>query len=588
VGFHRLVQATLVAAVALGIAAPGASGASIWSPIPSGTSSEITGIEYQSDARFWFVTANGEIFTRQSNGTFLRTFGPSSIRLTDVTFQKDGGPIGFAVGDAGQVLRSVNAGATWTNVNPAGPSAIPASKNDTTFADCTATQPLGNVSSVRFAGNSRVYVMGQGAQFSTSQPAIAANVGALNTWTDANRDTHGTGSTADDTCRLQTSYGSGIGDAFFASNPDVFYVCTAFFGELFFTSNNLTTNATKKPGSCGNGGEVIRRMTGDPANSQRQWAVGPGGTGTSYTAQTQDGWATADDFKIGNESAHDVGALYDVSSSGNTVVAVGDGGTILNSSDGNTFFHDPADGANATGSWRATSVASPTQAAVGGSGGALLVSTQANATPDLVAPAGSVSGPATGTAGQPVTFTANVTDNTGGSGIDPASFAWSGTGFPNATGNPVAITFPAPGFYTVTVTFRDLAGNSATASASIQISAAAPAGAPATVTHTVTVPGGTIKLSSPKACVPAGTSFTATLSFKKSTKKGAKKVKVTKVVFSIDGKTVKTDKAAPFKQTLTVRSLRAGSRHKLKARATIKVRHGKSPTKSVSASFSVC
>ena len=59
-------------------------------------------------------------------------------------------------------------------------------------------------------------------------------------------------------------------------------------------------------------------------------------------------------------------------------------------------------------------------------------------------------------------------------------------------------------------------------------------------------------------------------------------------MFSIDGKTVKTDKSAPFKQTLTVRSLLVGSKHKLKARATIKVRHGKSPTKSVGASFSVC
>jgi len=75
---------------------------------------------------------------------------------------------------------------------------------------------------------------------------------------------------------------------------------------------------------------------------------------------------------------------------------------------------------------------------------------------------------------------------------------------------------------------------------------------------------------------------------KKSTKKGAKKVKVTKVVFSIDGKTVKTDRVAPFKQRLTVKSFVAGSKHKLKARATIKVRRGKSPTKSVSASFGVC
>ena len=582
-GFHRLVQATLVAAVALSILASSASAASIWSPIASGTSSEITGIEYQSDARFWYVTANGEIFTRQAGGSFTRTFGPSSIRLTDIAFQKDGGQIGLAVGDAGQVLRTTNGGGSWASVNTLG-TPIPASQNDTTFATCTASDPLGNVNSVRFAGNGRVYIMGQGAQFSTSQPPAAADVGAISTWTDANRDTHGTVSAADDTCRLGTSYGDGIGDAFFAPNPDVFYVCTAFFGELFFTANNLATDATKKPGNCGNGDVKDRRMTGDPANPNRMWAVGPGGAGTSYSARTQDGWSTSENFKIGNESVREVGTLYDVASSGSTVVAVGEAGTILNSGDGSTFFHDPADGALAAANWRATSLASPTQAAAGGAGGALVVSTRANATPDLVAPAGSIAGPSTGTAGRPITFTANVADNTGGSGIDPASFAWSGTGFPAATGNPTAITFPAPGSYTVTVTFRDLAGNPATASTSIRIGNATAR----TVTRTVTVPGGTINLSSPKSCVPAGTSFVATLSFKKSTKKGAKKVKVTKVVFSIDGRTVTTDRRAPFRQTLTVRRLLAGSTHKLKARATIKVRRGKSPTKSVSASFSVC
>ncbi len=102
------------------------------------------------------------------------------------------------------------------------------------------------------------------------------------------------------------------------------------------------------------------------------------------------------------------------------------------------------------------------------------------------------------------------------------------------------------------------------------------------------MPGGTISLSGPKACVAAGGSFTATLSFKKSKKKGTKKVKVTTVDFYIDKKKVKTDKKAPFRQTLTVRNLKAGSKHTLKGRATIKVRHGKSPKKSVSTTFSVC
>ena len=92
----------------------------------------------------------------------------------------------------------------------------------------------------------------------------------------------------------------------------------------------------------------------------------------------------------------------------------------------------------------------------------------------------------------------------------------------------------------------------------------------------------------PKTCVAAGGSFTATLAFKKSKKKGAKTVKVTRVDFYIDKKRVKIDKKAPFRQTLTVKNLAAGSKHTLKARATTKVRRGKPPKKSVSTSFSVC
>ena len=103
------------------------------------------------------------------------------------------------------------------------------------------------------------------------------------------------------------------------------------------------------------------------------------------------------------------------------------------------------------------------------------------------------------------------------------------------------------------------------------------------MTKTVQVPGGSITLGAPRACVAPGGSFTATLSFKRSTKKGTKKVKVTKVEFYIDGKKVKTDTKAPFRQTLTVKKLKAGTKHTLKARATIKVKKGRSPKKSVSA-----
>jgi hypothetical protein len=114
---------------------------------------------------------------------------------------------------------------------------------------------------------------------------------------------------------------------------------------------------------------------------------------------------------------------------------------------------------------------------------------------------------------------------------------------------------------------------------------------PGATSGPVTLPGGTdvISLSGPKTCVLPGQTFSATLSHKAKKKKGRKKVKITKVEFSIDGKLKKTDRKAPFKQTLTSRSYVPGSLHTLKARAFIKVKKGKKvPKKSVSAKFRVC
>jgi hypothetical protein len=583
----KLASAAL-AILSLAFAAP--AHADIWSPIASGTTSDITGIEYQSDSRFWFVTGNGEIFTRQPDGSFSRRYGPSSIALTAIAFQP-GGQIGVAVGQGGQVLRSIDGGATWTSVNTGG-SPIPVSKKSTTFATCDGSEPLGDVNSVRFAGAGRVWIFAEGAQMATSQPVDAANVGAVGTWTDANRDTKGTPGTTDDTCKLLTGYGEGIDDAFFTPNPDVGYICTAFFGETFLTTNNLASAGTKKAGDCGNGAIATRRMAGDPDNPSRMWAVGPGDANLSYMRYTTDAFGSSSNFQLANPDAHALGKPYDVAFAGGTAVAVGDGGMILTSINGTTFFHNPAGGANATAGWHAVGAASATQAAVGGAGGALVITTQANVQPDIVAPTGTISGPATAVPGQAVTFTANVSDNAAGSGINPASFVWTSTGTPGASGNPAAITFPNPGFYTVKVDFADNAGNKASATTVITVTTSSgvipPGTATKTPTKTATVPGGTITLSGPRTCVRVGKTFTATLAFKKSRKKGAKKVKIGLVVFSIDGKAVKTDKKAPFRQTLSVRSFAANSNHTLKARATIKVRHGASPKKSISVKFQVC
>jgi hypothetical protein len=233
--------------------------------------------------------------------------------------------------------------------------------------------------------------------------------------------------------------------------------------------------------------------------------------------------------------------------------------------------------------------ASASQVAIGGAGGVLAVTTQANTTLDVVPPTGTIVGPTTAVVGSPTQYSVNAADNAGGSGINAGSFVWSAVGTAGATGNPANITFPNPGLYTLNVAFADNAGNPASATITVQVSTIPPGTANPTPSKTIIVPGGTVKLSGPKTCVAPGKAFTATLSFKKRRTNARRRViKVTKVFFFIDGKRAKIDRKAPFRQTLSVRSYVAGSTHTLKARAFLKVRHGRSPTKSISTSFQVC
>ena len=165
------------------------------------------------------------------------------------------------------------------------------------------------------------------------------------------------------------------------------------------------------------------------------------------------------------------------------MLVAGRAGQIAHSIDGVNFFYDKADGALLTKDWLAAGLAGPADAAVGGQGGALVLTGAANTVPDIVKPTGVIAGPTSGRAGQPLTFTAQVAD-TGGSGIDPNGFAWTSSGLPGAAGQTATLTFPNPGFFTVRVSFRDLAGNTEEATLSVTIGRAAAGGGTLPVSFT--------------------------------------------------------------------------------------------------------
>jgi hypothetical protein len=375
----------VLAAVALASAASAApASAGIWTEIPSATTQSITAIEYQSATRFWFTTSSGAVYTRQPNGTFSRTRAPGGVPLNDIEFQA-GGRIGLAVGAAGLVLRSTDAGATWTTV-----TFITASRAEgTQFPQCNVTQPLGDANAVRFAGNGRAWILAGGSQIVRSQPANASEVGALGTWTDANRDTKGTADPDDDTCRIQLEYSTGFADAFFLpDNPDVGFIIAGYNSQPFYTTNNLAGIAARKPATAGNSGGLARVLAADPEDPNRLWSVLPEPYGRSTTGRTRDGFQTSEPWIIGNESVRQFPQTgpADVDYAGGTVLSAAGDGTILNSIDGEKFFYNLADGALQTQHWNAVGLASGSDGAVGGDDGKLVITTQANTIPTPAAP----------------------------------------------------------------------------------------------------------------------------------------------------------------------------------------------------------
>ena len=105
---------------------------------------------------------------------------------------------------------------------------------------------------------------------------------------------------------------------------------------------------------------------------------------------------------------------------------------------------------------------------------------------------------------------------------------------------------------------------------------------------TSSVRGATLELSVPTQCIPAGKPFTVRLGWQKQKRKGNLFVKVSQARFFIGKTKLKTDRSAPFSQTLTIPQPVRGREYRLRTQAVIKVRRGRSPKKSVFATLRVC
>jgi hypothetical protein len=151
-----MVAAGIAAAIALFIGA-GEARAVTWTPVTTGTTEPITAIDY-GPAGLRFATSAGNIFVRRPDGSFALEASFPGRQLFDVEFRPSG-DIGLASADSGQLYRF--SGAAWAPVSlanssfdtncGAGPRTVP------------PATPTGNLLAVSWATDAVVWAISSDA-----------------------------------------------------------------------------------------------------------------------------------------------------------------------------------------------------------------------------------------------------------------------------------------------------------------------------------------------------------------------------------------------------------------------------------------
>jgi photosystem II stability/assembly factor-like uncharacterized protein len=453
----RSFRLSLILAAMVIAPATAAQAASLWTQLPTGTSETISAVAWPTANEIVFATVGGHIFHETAPGVFSQSVlsATNLLGFTDLAMSPDGTK-GVAVGQSGALYYSTNSGATWTKNTATTDYPASVACGDTALAQ---TPLIDNLYSAQFADNSTVYVTG------AHRDVLKSTDGGVS-FTEVNRiNVAGTIQ-----CNLVDN--DDVTDSQWLDANNGYLICR-YFGDYFLTTDGFSTTLGTRKGEATNsymGPVELALNKSDPTHA---WAVnGDTGVGTLGFTYTTDGGMTWTPVVY---DGHQV-ALRDISNSGTTVVAVGDGGDIYTSPDGVHFYRQVAAAPYSANNWRTVAVLNGTDAVVGGANGVLVVTTRANQTPDTTAPTGTISGPTKLNVGQFGTYTAHVSDNPGGSGIDTTSLTWSTTGLPNQSGPSASFAFSTTGTHTITLGFRDLAGNANTATISVKVGVPPPSG----------------------------------------------------------------------------------------------------------------
>ena len=494
----RSIRLALLLSVLALVPAAAANAASLWTPITTGTTDNITAISTPTAGELVFTTSDGHIYYLNSGGTFTQaTLSPTTTEDFNSVAMSQDGTNGVAVGNDGTIYYSSDSGEQWTAVTP--------KPQDYTSGDCTGWSNKGTLTdalySVKYVPGTAppytVYITGNNSDILRATDDGGAG---QPTFTEINKSSTPFANPANTEypyCLADS--GGGGGQAFTDTawiNSTTGYLLSNSFGDYFGTTDGLTdtaggTTEVSADGSLnGQTQPPGNKLALDLSNPSDAWDAGSGGftEGIEYTTDGGIDWNTAT-YANANES----NTLNDIASEGTTVVAVGDNGDIWNSSDGVNFNDQVAAAPNSTTDWNAVAmVPGTTTAYVGGNNGAMVATTRANEPPDQTPPTGTITGPASLATGQFGTYTLHPVDNASGPGLNTSSYVWSIPDQSAQKGTTATFAFSAPGSHTVTATFSDLDGLSNTASITIKVTAPAAPAPSGSGQHNTTTGGATV------------------------------------------------------------------------------------------------
>jgi photosystem II stability/assembly factor-like uncharacterized protein len=478
----RVSRLAPISVIAVLICCGSASAATIWTPLSSGTTTDISSVAAPSASEILY-TAGTTIEYDTSTGFKLATLTPTpALPLTAISMSSDG-TTGVAVGQHGEIYHTTNSGVTWTQVT--GTQEYPASGSGScSSGGFTGLAPLSdNLLAVDVAPSSvapyTVYITGANNDILKSING-GASFSEVNKHNTAQTDPTDSG---EEYCVIHDPFSGDLTGTDWLS-PSVGFFVSNQFGNVFQTTDGVgnTEGGSTDLRESINGFDEQTEITVDAADPSLIWTVAGGGSseGVAYSTNGGSSW------QLVNFESSQTNTLLSIASVGTTVVAVGDDGDIWTSSDGVNFYEQDAPAPLDTTNWNSVAMVPGTnEAIVGGDGGALVETTTANEIPDTVAPTGSITGPTSLTVGQTGTFTVSATDNPGGSGVNPSSYSCSSDN-QTQTGATVSFTYATAGTYTISCTFADNSGNVGSATSSVIVGSA-----PGSTTPTTTTPAPT-------------------------------------------------------------------------------------------------